>query len=85
MLCMDGLLLHLVGKRQLLVDSGAPYGNGELGDSIGESHHKSSTQGKHSSIVTVGEDSPTARMEVSAWMHQANGEGRCPPLCVDLT
>ena len=45
MLCMDGLLLHLVGKRQLLVYSGAPYGNGKLGDSIGESHHKSSAQG----------------------------------------
>ena len=42
MLCMDGLLLHLVSKRQLLVYSGAPYGNGKLGDSIGESHHKSS-------------------------------------------
>ena len=38
MLCMDGFLLHLVGKRQLLVYSGAPYGNGKLGDSIGESH-----------------------------------------------
>ena len=46
MLCMDGLLLHLVGKRQLLVYSGAPYGNGKLGDSIGESHHKTSAQGK---------------------------------------
>ena len=45
MLCMDGLLLHLVGKRQLLVYLGAPYGNGKLGDSIGESHHKNSTQG----------------------------------------
>ena len=32
-------------KRQLLVYSGAPYGNGKLGDSIGESHHKSSAQG----------------------------------------
>ena len=40
-----------VGKRQLLVYSGAPYGNGKLGDPygngklgdpIGESHHKSS-------------------------------------------
>ena len=41
MLCMDGLLLRLVGKRQLLVYSGAPYDNGKLGDSIGESHHKS--------------------------------------------
>ena len=29
MLCTDGLLLHLVGKRQLLVYSGAPYGNGK--------------------------------------------------------
>ena len=37
MLCMDGLLLYLVGKRQLLVYSGAPYGNSKLGDSIGES------------------------------------------------
>ena len=36
MLCMDGLLLHLVGKRQLLVYSGAPYGNGKLEDSIGK-------------------------------------------------
>ena len=45
MLCMDGLLLHLVGKKQLLVYSRAPYGNGKLGDSIGESHHKSSAQG----------------------------------------
>ena len=45
MLCTDGLLLHLVGKRQLLVYSGASYGNGKLGDSIWESHHKSSAQG----------------------------------------
>ena len=45
MSCTDGLLLHLVGKRQLLVYSGASYGNGELGDSIWESHHKSSAQG----------------------------------------
>ena len=29
-----GLLLHLVGKGQLLVYSGASYGNGKLGDSI---------------------------------------------------
>ena len=48
MLCTDGLLLHLVGKRQLLVYSGASYGNGRLGDSMWESHHKSSAQGKHS-------------------------------------
>ena len=48
MLCMDGLLLHLAGKGQLLVYSGASYGNGKLGDSIWESHHKSSAQGKHS-------------------------------------
>ena len=45
MLCTDGLLLHLVGKRQLLVYLGAAYGNGKLGDSIWESHHKSSAQG----------------------------------------
>ena len=44
----DALLLHLVGKRQLLVYLGASYGNGKLGDSIWESHHKSSAQGKHS-------------------------------------
>ena len=44
-LCTDGLLLHLVGKGQLLVYLGASYGNGKLGDSIWESHHKSSTQG----------------------------------------
>ena len=48
MLCTDGLLLHLVGKRQLLVYSGASYGHDKLGDSIWESHHKSSAQGKHS-------------------------------------
>ena len=42
---MDGLLRLLVGKRQPLVFSGAPYGNGKVGDSIGESHHNSSTQG----------------------------------------
>ena len=53
MLCIDGLLLHLVGKRQLLVYSGAPCGNGKLGESIGESHHKSRPQGKHSSQVPV--------------------------------
>ena len=34
MLCTDGLLLHLVGKRQPWVYSGASYGNGKLGDSI---------------------------------------------------
>ena len=45
MLCMDGLLLHLVGKRQLLVYLGASYGNGKLGDSIWEGHDKSSAQG----------------------------------------
>ena len=45
MLCTDGLLLHLVGKRQPLVYSGASYGNGKPGDSIWESHHKSSAQG----------------------------------------
>ena len=45
MLCTDGLLLHLVGKRQLLVYSWASYGNGKLGDSIWESHHKSIAQG----------------------------------------
>ena len=45
MLCTDGLLLHLVGKRQLLVYSGASYSNGKFGDSIRESHHKSSAQG----------------------------------------
>ena len=39
MLCMDGLLLHLVGKRQLLVYSRVSYSNGKLGDSIWESHH----------------------------------------------
>ena len=48
MLCTDGLLLHLVGKGRLLVYSGASYGNGKLGDSIWESHHKSSAQGKYS-------------------------------------
>ena len=42
MLCTDGLLLHLVGKGQLLVYLGASLGNGKLGDSIWESHHKSS-------------------------------------------
>ena len=47
MLCTNGLLLHLVGKRQLLVYPGASYGNGKLGDSIWESHHKSSAQGVH--------------------------------------
>ena len=44
MVCTDGLLLHLVSKRQPLVSSGAPFGNGQLGDSIWESHHKSSAQ-----------------------------------------
>ena len=42
MLCMDGLFLHLVGKGQLLVYSGASCRNGKLGDSIWERHHKSS-------------------------------------------
>ena len=54
MLCMDGWLLHLVGKRLLLVYPGAPYGNGKTGDSIGESHHKSSVQGKFSSFALTG-------------------------------
>ena len=45
MVCTDGLLLHLVGKGQLLVYLGASYGNGKLGNSIWESHHKSSAQG----------------------------------------
>ena len=53
MLCMDGLLLHLVGKRQLLVYSRAPYSKGKLGDSTGGSHHKSSAQGKHSPLDHV--------------------------------
>ena len=44
-LCMDGLLLHLVGMWQLLVYLGASYGNGKLGDSIWGSHHKSSAHG----------------------------------------
>ena len=43
-------MVHLVGKRQLLVYSGASYSNG---DSIWESHHKSSAQGKHSPNGTV--------------------------------
>ena len=47
MLCTDGLLLYLVGKGQLLVYLGASYGNGKLGDSTWESHHKSSA---HSSL-----------------------------------
>jgi hypothetical protein len=38
-------LLHLVGKGQPLVYLGASYGNGKLGDSIWEIHHKSSVQG----------------------------------------
>ena len=42
---VHALLLHLVGKGQLLVISGASYSNGKLGDSIWESHHKSSAQG----------------------------------------
>ena len=53
MLCMDGLLLHLVGKRQPMVYLGAPYSNGKLGDSIGEGHHKISTQGKHSPLCPL--------------------------------
>ena len=32
MLCRDGLSLHLVGKRHLLVYLGASLGDGELGD-----------------------------------------------------
>ena len=51
MLCMDGLLLHLMGKRQLLVYSRASYGNGKFGDSIWETHDKSSAQVKHSPKV----------------------------------
>ena len=54
MLCADGLLLHLVGKRQLLVYSGALYGNDKLGDSIWESHHKSSAQGAHRANTPPG-------------------------------
>ena len=45
MLCTDGLLLHLVGKRQPLVYLGASYGNGILGDSIWETHHKRARMG----------------------------------------
>ena len=45
MLCTDGLLLHLVGKRHVLVYLGASLGIGELGDSIWERRHKSSEQG----------------------------------------
>ena len=45
MLCTDGLWLHLVGKRQPLVYLGSSYGPSKLGDSIWESHHKSSAQG----------------------------------------
>ena len=92
MLCTDGLLLHLVGKRQLLVYSGAPYGNGggasallpvsflsamrcwcmwqgrarasitaKLGDSIWESHHKSSAQGAR---VRTGQTLPHAVVRI---------------------
>ena len=56
-LCTDGLLLRLVGKRQLLVYLGASYGNGKLGDSIWESHHKISAQGNHSSSVNKNSES----------------------------
>ena len=48
MFCTDGLLLHLVGKKHLLVYLGVSMGNGEFGDLIWESHDKSSAQGKHS-------------------------------------
>ena len=51
-LCADGLLPHLVGKGQLLVCSGASYGNGKLGDSIWESHHNSSAQGTRRANTT---------------------------------
>ena len=54
MLCTDGLLLHLVGKRQLLVYSGASYSNGKLGDSIWESHRKSSAQGTRRQTLPQG-------------------------------
>ena len=47
-----GLLLHLVGKGQLFVYSEDSYGNGKLGDSIWESHHKSSAQGAHKANTT---------------------------------
>ena len=47
MLCTDGLLLHLVGKGQLLVYSRTSYGYGKLGDSIWQGHHKSSAQGAY--------------------------------------
>ena len=43
MLCRDGLSLHLVDKRHLLVYLGASLGNGELWD--WESHNKSCAQG----------------------------------------
>ena len=38
MLCIDCLLLHLAGKGQLLVDSGASHSNGKVKDSTWESH-----------------------------------------------
>ena len=60
MLFTEGLLLHLVGKRQPLVYLGASYGNGKLRDSIWESHHKSSAQGKHSPYNNQ-ENSPNPR------------------------
>ena len=40
MSCTDGLSLHLVGKRHLLVCLGVSLGNGELGGCIWESHNK---------------------------------------------
>ena len=80
MLCMDGLLFHLVGKRQLLVYSGAPYSNGKPGDSIGESHHKSSAQGKHSSqgatSVRVSEGGLVGRILGLIDCHRAGGSVR---------
>ena len=43
----NGLLLHVGGKGQLLVYTWASYGNGKLGYSIPESHHKSSAEHTH--------------------------------------
>ena len=40
---MDCCFIWFIRKR--LVYSGAPYGNGKLGDPIWESHHKSSARG----------------------------------------
>ena len=40
MLCTDGLLLHLVGKRQLLVYSGASYSNGKVWGKEEEEGHR---------------------------------------------